>query len=140
MYNIKYLYHITKSRNVLSILTCGLKSNTNKAGFVDRSFIKEYYKKYNTQPVFLTSDVEFIIKTQLTDKWMFDSDAKILRIDVSGLVLEYEYDYLIHQKMINNSKHKTLEHLERQFNSPSNPLTFIHKGDVESFRITLTDL
>jgi hypothetical protein len=88
----KFLYHITKLKYLDGILTNGLLINSNKNGFVRKSYLDNYYIKYGLQPIFLTNDVEYIIKTQLTNK--FIKDCCVLKIDVSNLILEEEFDYL----------------------------------------------
>lgn len=87
-----FLYHITKKKYLNSILLNGLKINSNKNGFVSRSYIKTYYIKYNMQPIFLTNDYIFIIKTQLTDN--FIKSCALLKVDCSGMNIEDEYNYL----------------------------------------------
>lgn len=62
-----WLYHITKRKNLDKILTEGLRINSNKNGFVRNSYLKNYHIKYGLQPIFLTNDFNYIIKTQLTD-------------------------------------------------------------------------
>lgn len=87
-----WLYHITKRKYLDNILTEGLLINSNKNGFVRKSYIKNYLDKYGLQPIFLTNDVDYIIKTQLTDD--FYKLCVILKVDVSKLRLEDEFDYL----------------------------------------------
>ena len=87
-----WLYHITKRKYLDNILTEGLLINSNKNGFVRKSYIKNYLDKYGLQPIFLTNDVEYIIKTQLTND--FYKLCVTLKVDVSGLRLEDEFDYL----------------------------------------------
>lgn len=86
------MYHITKLRYLDSILTNGLLIDSGKNGFVNKSYLKNYYRKYNMQPIFLTNDIDYIIKTQLTKKFL--KDSCVLKIDASTLILEDELYYL----------------------------------------------
>ena len=92
MRNECFLYHITKLRYLDSILTNGLLIDSGKNGFVGKSYLKNYYRKYNMQPIFLTNDIDYIIKTQLTKKFL--KDSCVLKIDASTLILEDELYYL----------------------------------------------
>ena len=131
--HMDYLYHITKKQNLPSILTRGLISNSDIGGFVSKTHLNVYKTKYGTQPIFLTNDTKWIIDTQLTDEWMID--AVILKVDVTGLNLEYEYDYMVKGKMISESTEKTEEYLNSTGNGPNNPKTFICRGDISLGRI-----
>lgn len=86
------LYHITKNKYIDDILICGLKINSGYCGFVNKFYIKEYYKKYGMQPIILTNNIEYIIKTQLTSK--FIKNCSVLSINVNGLYIEDEYKNL----------------------------------------------
>jgi hypothetical protein len=92
MKNSKSLYHITKLKYLDNILINGLLVNSNINGFVIKSYLKNYYIKYGLQPIFLTNDVDYVIRTQLTDD--FIKDSCVLRIDTTTLILEDEFDYL----------------------------------------------
>lgn len=87
-----YLYHITKYENLDNILKNGLLINSNKNGFVKKEYLPNYKIKYGIQPIFLTNDIDYIIKTQLTES--FIKDCCVLKIDISNLDLEDEYNYL----------------------------------------------
>ena len=87
-----WLYHITKLKYLDNILIEGLLINSNKAGFVNKSYLEHYHHKYGLQPIFLTNDVDYIIKSQLTDK--FCKSCVVLKIDVTSLKLEDEFEYL----------------------------------------------
>ena len=87
-----WLYHITKREYLDRILTEGLLINSNKNGFVKKSYLKNYYDKYELQPIFLTNDVDYIVKTQLTDDFL--KSCVLLKVEVSDLNLEDEFDYL----------------------------------------------
>lgn len=87
-----FLYHITKRKYLDRILTEGLLINSNKNGFVRKSYLENYHIKYGLQPIFLTNDVDYIIKTQLTNN--FYTSCVILNVDVSEIRLEDEFDYL----------------------------------------------
>ncbi len=87
-----FLYHITKIEFLDGILTNGLLINSNKNGFVRKSYLKNYHIKYGLQPIFMTNDVDYIINTQLTKK--FIEDCCVLKIDISTLTIEDEFDYL----------------------------------------------
>lgn len=87
-----WLYHITKRKNLDKILTEGLRINSNKNGFVRNSYLKNYHIKYGLQPIFLTNDFNYIIKTQLTD--YFYKSCVLLKVDVRSLKIEDEFNYL----------------------------------------------
>jgi|688.fasta_scaffold336172_2 hypothetical protein len=87
-----FLYHITKRKYLDRILTEGLLINSNKNGFVRKTYLKNYHIKYGLQPIFLTNDVDYIIKTQLTDD--FCKSCVLLKVNISSLKLEDEFDYL----------------------------------------------
>lgn len=46
--------------NVVISYNEGLLINSNKNGFVRKSYIKNYLDKYGLQPIFLTNDVDLI--------------------------------------------------------------------------------
>ena len=114
----KFLYHITKIKYLDNILIEGLLINSNRNGFVNKSHLKNYYIKYGLQPIFLTNDINFIIKTQLTDN--FIKDCCVLKIKVSSLKLEGEYDYLN-------------ENWQRYYHTKENMLTNISKYSGKTF-------
>jgi hypothetical protein len=87
-----WLYHITKIKYLDNILTEGLLVNSNKNGFVKRNYLNIYHQKYGLQPIFLTNDVDYIIKSQLTND--FFKKCAVLKVDASDIKLENEYDYL----------------------------------------------
>lgn len=66
--------------------------NSGKNGFVKKSYLENYHIKYGLQPIFLTNDVDYIIRTQLTND--FYKLCVILKVDVSWVRLEDEFDYL----------------------------------------------
>jgi len=76
------LYHITKEKYLPSILTDGLKINSGKTGFCNKSSHSTYKKYYGMQPIFLTNDVDFIIKTMLTSGWILKNKAIILEVNI----------------------------------------------------------
>jgi hypothetical protein len=86
------LYHITKIVYLDNILQNGLLVNSNKNGFVEKSHISEYHKKYGLQPIFLTNDINYIVKTQLTDS--FVKDCVVLTVNTDMLNVECEFEYL----------------------------------------------
>ena len=83
------------------------------------------------QPIFLTNDIDFIIQTQLTDKWM--DDAVVLEVCVSEFFkdLEYEYKYMINNCLIGGCEEKTVNHLNSCENSIINPKTFIYRKNID---------
>lgn len=87
-----FLYHITKLKYLEGVLTNGLLINSNKNGFVKKSYLGNYHIKYGLQPIFMTNDVDYIINTQLTKK--FIEDCCVLKIDISTLTIEDEFNYL----------------------------------------------
>jgi hypothetical protein len=114
MNNFIFLYHITKEKHIASILIDGLKINSHKVGFVKKSHIANYYKKYGMQPIFLTNDIDYIIKTQLTD--VFIKDCVILKIDISSLIIENEYNYLNNKwNLYYNTKEDMLKSTSKYF-------------------------
>jgi len=122
-----FLYHITKKKYLDKILTEGLLINSNKNGFVRKSYLEKYHIKYGLQPIFLTNDVDYIIKTQLTDD--FCKSCVLLKVNISGLKLEDEFDYLNEKwylyyyskdDMINNiSKYKGKSFISRENIKPN---------------------
>ena len=76
------LYHVTKEKYLISILTKGLKINSGKTGFCKKDAHKRYKSKYGMQPIFLTNDIEFISKTMLTNGWVKKHNAVVLKVDV----------------------------------------------------------
>jgi hypothetical protein len=112
MKNEKSLYHITKLKYLDNILINGLLINSNKNGFVRKSYLKNYYNKYGLQPIFLTNDVDYIIRTQLTDD--FIKDSCVLKIDTTTLVLEDEFDYLNNKwNLYYNTKDDMIENISK---------------------------
>jgi hypothetical protein len=128
------LYHITEIKNIENILVNGLLINSKNNGFVSRDGIKEYYKKYGLQPIFLTNDVDYIIKTQLTES--FFKKCKILSIDVTGLDLEDEYNYLEEKWNLyyNCNEDMYINILDRKGKS------FICKENIKPDRIIIKDI
>lgn len=88
------LYHITKVDFLPGILAQGLLVNSGNNGFVKKSYIKEYHKKYGMQPIFLTNDIGSVIETDLGKK-TFLKEFVVLKIQSETLQLEGEYDYLV---------------------------------------------
>ena len=76
------LYHITKGKYLTSILSEGLKVNSGKIGFCKKDAHKRYRSNYGMQPLFLTNDVEFIMKTMLTNNWVIKNNATLLKVTV----------------------------------------------------------
>jgi hypothetical protein len=76
------LYHITKEKYLNSILTEGLKINSGKIGFCKKDAHQRYKKNYGMQPIFLTNDIEFISKTMLTNGWVKNNNAVVLKVNV----------------------------------------------------------
>jgi hypothetical protein len=91
------LHHITFQENIHSILTMGLKINPRWKGFHSHTDTrsKRHHDRYNTHPIFLTSDTQHIIDTQLGQDYLDSHKMYVLDIDASNLQLEYEYQYLI---------------------------------------------
>lgn len=76
------LYHITKEKHLISILTDGLKINSGKTGFCGKDAHRRYKSDYGMQPIFLTNDIEFISKTMLTNDWVNRNNAIVLKVNV----------------------------------------------------------
>lgn len=129
-----YMYHITKKSNLNKILSQGLLVNSNNNGFVKKTYLHNYYIKYGLQPIFLTTDVDFLIKTQLTNN--FYKSCVILKVNVSSLKLEDEYDYL-NQKwyLYYKTKNDMFENISQFLNK-----TFICKDNIEPDLIYIVDL
>ena len=120
----KFLYHITKRKYLDRILTEGLLINSNKNGFVRKSYLENYYKKYGLQPIFLTNDVDYIIKTQLTSD--FCKSCVLLKVDVGSLKLEGEFDYLNEKwHLYYESKNDMLKNISKSIGK-----TFICKENI----------
>ena len=87
----RVLFHITPLKNLSRILEKGLEVNSSNNGFVPKSAIKNYYKKYGMQPVFLTTNPVDVYKTQLTESYVKNNKCVILKIDAVDLEDEYAY-------------------------------------------------
>lgn len=128
---MKFLYHITKEKFLSNILQQGLLVNSSNHSFVRRDYVKNYYKKYNLQPIFLTNDPNFIIETQITKKFFIDEKMCILKILVTNLNIEDELEYL---KTKWNLYYKTYENMykncEKHFGK-----SFICKENINKNRI-----
>lgn len=74
------LYHITLQKYLNSILTEGLKVNTNHSGFCKKSIIKDYKRLYNSQPIFLTNNIELVSIKMLTKNWVIKNNPIALEI------------------------------------------------------------
>lgn len=90
---MKYLYHITHRKHLDSILAKGLKCKSGMIGFVKREDQSDYKRRYGCHPVFLTSDVDYIMRTQLGKDYIMRNSLCVLRVDVDGLNIEPEYEY-----------------------------------------------
>jgi hypothetical protein len=110
---MKLLYHITKAKYLPSIIDNGLICNSKNNGFVDKKYVRSYYDKYLMQPIFLTNDIDFLIKNQLTKNFIKNNDCYVLKINCDNIILEDEYEYLKlnwnkyycdYNAMINNTK------------------------------------
>lgn len=125
------LFHITKEKYLPSILSHGLIINSNNTGFVGKYYIKNYYKKYGMQPIFLTNDYSFIIETQLTK--LFLKDSVLLQINSSLILIEDEYNYdNIYFQVIYGSYQKMIENLKLNIGK-----TFICKHNINPELITV---
>lgn len=82
------LFHITKEKYLPEILTNGLIINSGKCGFCKKEVHKSYKEKYGMQPIFLTNDIGYIIKTMLTDNWIVKN--KIIILEVFNIKLSDE--------------------------------------------------
>jgi len=69
------MYHITRSKNVSSILEIGIIPG-HRAGITCKHRCKE---------IFLTSNPEHILKSQCGDKWCKQHNPAIMEIDRAGL-------------------------------------------------------
>lgn len=121
------LYHITKEKYLNKILSEGIKTNTKHSGFCKFNIIKEYHKNYGMQPIFLTSDVDYIIYSQLTSEYIKKHKMIILEINTDNLELENEYNYI-------KNKFYDVETL------CLNNKTFISRKNIETNRIIKFDL
>jgi hypothetical protein len=71
--------------------------NTNKCGISttnNKEWRKRLEAKYGVQPIFLTTDISFIITTQAGKDWVRKNKPVILEILTKDLVVEDEFDYL----------------------------------------------
>ncbi len=80
-----HLFHITPKTNVPSILEHGIRYNKIHPGF--RSL---RWRQRHIRPgaVFLTDDVSFIVKTQLTPGWIMEHRAVVLSIEAQDLNIQ----------------------------------------------------
>jgi len=91
---MKYLYHITKEKYLSNIIANGLQINSGKNGFVKRNYLKFYKDKYGMQPIFLTSDIQYVIDTQLTPEFIKKHKCYVIKIKADSLQVENEYQYM----------------------------------------------
>lgn len=118
------LYHITKEKHLENIFIEGLKINSNKIGFCKKYVHNEYKKKYNMQPIFLTDDVEYIIKNMLTDNWIKKNKAVALKINIELNNTTYlNFGYFLYDKY----SHKYIPKEYRFFNIMPNNIEFFKK-------------
>lgn len=94
MAKIEILYHITKFEYLPSILTQGLQINSGKNGFVKTQYLPNYYAKYKIQPIFLTSDIDFIVKKDLTKDFVEKNKLFVLKFRARKIEVEPEFHYL----------------------------------------------
>ena len=90
---INSLFHITSLKNISKILEGGLLVNSNNHGFIGQQR-NIYYPKYGIQPIFMSTKPKDIYDTQLTDHYVKDNKCVVLSVDVNGLKVEDEYEYL----------------------------------------------
>lgn len=78
------LYHITKKRHLDRIFIEGLKAGrySRRVGLTCRHYMWD--------KIFLTDNLNHIISTQATERWM--KDAIILEVDVKGLIIEKHFN------------------------------------------------
>lgn len=107
------LYHITKEEHLNDIYFDGLKINSNKIGFCRKTVHNDYKKMYNMQPIFLTDDVEYIIKNMLTDNWIKKNKAVVLKINIElNNTTSLNFGYFLYDKY----NHKYIPKEYRIFN------------------------
>ena len=126
------LYHITKEKYLPFILHQGLIVNSKNNGFVKKYDVKYYHLKYGMQPIFLTDNYSYIIKTQLTKKFL--NDCILLKITGNSLIIENEYDY---QKDETNYFHNSMNNYSNGINT--NCKTYICKHNIKHELITFID-
>lgn len=80
--NMEY-YHITKEKYLNSILRHGLKINSNITGFCKKEIHKIYHTLYGMQPIFLTDNIEFVVKNMLTPNWILKNKAIVLKVNLT---------------------------------------------------------
>lgn len=71
------------------LVNSGMRSPFTR--FSKDKIISSYYEKYGMQPLFLTNDVEHTIKQLGKNS---TRSCMVLKIDVTGLNMEGEFDYL----------------------------------------------
>lgn len=74
--------HITKEKNLQSILINGLQINSKQSGFCKKFYHKFYKQKYGLQPIFLTLDYKWICVNQLTKQWIDKHKLYLIEVDV----------------------------------------------------------
>jgi hypothetical protein len=123
------LYHITKEKHLASILSNGLKINSNKTGFCKRDAHKRYKSIYGMQPIFLTNDIEFISKKMLTNCWVNKNKAVVLKVTI-------ELDETNSSEMTFKNSLNEIEPKEFRYYSNIDPKNIeVVKVDFKSFNL-----
>ena len=88
-------FHITKSKNLYSILQDGLKINSGISGICSKVQCSRYDEYYGCQPIFVTTDISACARRYLTKEFIEMEDCVCLEVDIFDFKVEYEYQYVI---------------------------------------------
>ena len=80
------LYHLTRERNIEQIFKRGLLVDIGIGCLCP--LVSVYYRKYGTQPIFLTDDVEYT-----KNRFCIKSGFVCLKVDIHNLEIQKEYDH-----------------------------------------------
>jgi hypothetical protein len=121
------LYHITRTDYLSAIMSRGLRIDVNRQGI--GLYPHDYIKRYGQRPIFLTADADHIWNTQIGRS---ESSWLVLAVNVIGLKLEPEYDYLHNHWNQYFLTYQSM--LENIANDPHN--TFICRQSIPPERLT----
>jgi hypothetical protein len=135
--DIEILYHITIKEYSDDILKNGLNINIDKREQRYHAFTlpecrKKYIAKYGLCPIFLTIAPQKVKETQIGSNWK-KLTYIILSVDVRGLLIESEYDYLKLKKNKKFNPYSTFTEAKKHY--PVNR-DFICKENISPNRIT----
>lgn len=93
-------FHITKRKNLYSILQDGLKINSGISGICSKVQCSRYDEYYGCQPIFVTTDISACARRYLTNEFIEMEDCVCLEVDIFDFKVEYEYQYVRRDKSV----------------------------------------